>query len=120
MLSRGTFDLTTHAYVEWEVEPKRSLNIILFGVVAEGYTDSAHQLIHQSDQAWMYSCRNLALIHAGRPTQWIPAGERPRQVERVGLLLQASRLYVYANGAQLTGGAMVGAGLPARCASRWG
>ena len=114
-LSRGVFQTSNDAYVEWEIETAHRTNSILFGIVSAAFTEnSSPPPIHQSDQAWMYYCGTSRLYHAGGKADWVPDGGRPGRVERVGLLLRAGRLHAYANGERLSAGAMVGEGLPAR------
>ena len=109
-LAEGAVDTGGRAYAEWVIEEADLLFHIMLGVTALEAAPPAGTRIYNSPESRMYCCANSRAYPGGR--DWGPSGRR-RKGDRVGLLVDGGRLWVYVNGARLGPGPMA-SDLPAR------
>ena len=110
-LAEEAVDTGGRAYAEWAIEEADDYCHIMLGVTALEATPAAGTMyIYGSPESRMYFCYDSRAYPGNR--DW-GTSERRRKGERVGLLVDGGRLWVYVNGARLGPGPMA-SDLPAR------
>ena len=109
-LAEEAEDTGGRAYAEWVIEEADANCNIMLGVTALEAAPPAGTCIHGSPESRMYHCSNSRAYPDGRG--WGTSGRRQKG-DRVGLLVDGGRLWVYVNGALLEPRPMA-SDLPAR------
>lgn len=100
-------------YAEWSLDHDDECCHVLLGVTALEAAPSGKDVI-ESPQSRLYFCHDSSVWPLrSAPASWDGRGRRLRQGDRVGLLVEGGRAWVYVNGERVGGGPMA-EGLPRR------
>jgi len=109
-LAEPAFDSSGRAYAEWVLEQTDANCYIMLGVTALTAAPVGND-VYQSPLSRMNYCHNSVVYPSGSASpSWAGSGRRS-QGDRVGLLVEGGRVWVYVNGERFGGGAMA-EGLP--------
>ena len=100
-------------YAEWSLEETDVDCDVLLGVTVLEAAPCGEDVL-ESPLSRLYSCHNSSVWPSGSaPASWDGRGRRLRQGDRVGLLVEGGRAWVYVNG-ELVGGGPMAEELPRR------